>query len=139
MLEWAVLTTTTLIGIRPKFTRGGKKRERTSCHADAIRCQLRGTKGQLIQRRNQDSQCAEMGSHEALMKRQGGPKDAKACTRGCITMSAQFVLYDANSNTVYRLDDQKKPKQFAGKKVMVTGTLDDGRKTIHVANIRAAS
>jgi hypothetical protein len=54
-------------------------------------------------------------------------------------MSAQFVLYDANSNTVYRLDDQKKPKQFAGKKVMVTGTLDDGRKTIHVANIRAAS
>jgi hypothetical protein len=49
------------------------------------------------------------------------------------------VLYDASTKTVYQLDDQKKPKRFAGKNVTVTGRFDAASKTIHVANIKAAS
>jgi len=50
-----------------------------------------------------------------------------------------YVLYDASTKTVYQLDDQKKPEQFAGKMVMVTGSLDAASKTIRVANIKVAS
>lgn len=66
-------------------------------------------------------------------------KTAKDCTVGCISHGAKYVLYDSATKTVYELDDQKKPEQFAGAKVMVTGTLDDSTHTIHVATIKAAS
>lgn len=85
-----------------------------------------------------DSACAGMGSHEGMMK--GNPNmTAKDCTLACVQHGAKFVLYDAATKTVYQLDDQKKPMQFAGAKVAVTGTLDDATKTIHVAAIKAAS
>ena len=85
-----------------------------------------------------DSACAAMGSHEGMMK--GNPKmTAKSCTLACLQHGAKFVLFDAATKTVYQLDDQTKPAQFAGAKVEVTGTLDDTTKTIHVARIKAAS
>lgn len=85
-----------------------------------------------------DSACAAMGSHEGMMK--NNPKmTAKDCTLACVQHGAKFVLYDAATKTVYQLDDQKKPMEFAGAKVAVTGTLDDATKTIHVARIKAAS
>jgi len=84
-----------------------------------------------------DSACAAMGSHEAMMK--GNPNmTAKDCTLACVAHGAKFVLYNPDTNTVYQLDDQKKPEQFAGAKVAVTGTLDDATKTIHVSKIKAS-
>jgi len=85
-----------------------------------------------------DSACAAMGSHAAMTK--GDPKmTAKDCTIACTQHGAKYVLYDAATKTVYQLDDQKKPEQFAGAKVAVTGTLDDATKTIHIATIKATS
>jgi hypothetical protein len=85
-----------------------------------------------------DSACAAMGSHAAMTK--GDPKmTAKDCTIACAQHGAKYVLYDSATKTVYQLDDQRKPEQFAGAKVAVTGTLDDATKTIHVATIKAAS
>lgn len=86
-----------------------------------------------------DSACAATGSHEGMMKGHPDIKTAKDCTLGCVQHGAKYVLYDAANKTVYQLDDQKKPVQFAGAKVTVTGTLDDSTKTIHVAKIKAAS
>lgn len=84
-----------------------------------------------------DSACAAAGSHAGMMK--GNPNmTAKDCTTACVAHGAKYVLYDADSKTVYQLDDQKKPVQFAGAKVAVTGTLDDATKTIHVARIKAS-
>src|ERR1700693_4399820 len=83
-----------------------------------------------------DSACAKMGSHEGMMKGHPGIKDAKACTLGCVKGGAKFVLYDESSKSVYQLDDQKKPMEFAGEKVTVSGTLDDSTKTIHVTDIK---
>lgn len=86
-----------------------------------------------------DSACAKMGSHQAMMQKMPAMKTAKDCTLGCVKAGSKFVLYDAATKTVYELDDQKKPEQFAGAKVKVSGTLDKATNTIHVANIQAAS
>ena len=84
-----------------------------------------------------DSACAAMGSHEMMMKQEGA-KDAKECTLKCVAGGSKFALFDAASKTTYQLDDQTKPKDFAGQKVKVTGTLDSSTHTIHVENIEAS-
>ena len=65
-----------------------------------------------------------------------GPTDAE-CVLACIRAhDASYVLYDGKD--VYELSDQEKPKEFAGKRVTVTGTLDGKTKTIQVDSITAA-
>jgi len=59
--------------------------------------------------------------------------DDKACTLECVKNGAKFVLVDAAHKKVYQLSDQKKPEQFAGQKVKVTGTLKG--ETIEVESI----
>jgi hypothetical protein len=85
-----------------------------------------------------DSQCSMMGSH-AKLEQEHGTKDAKDCTLACVKMGGKFVLYDAATKSVYQLDDQDKPKEFAGQKVKVNGSLDKKTKTIHVTAIEAAA
>jgi hypothetical protein len=75
-----------------------------------------------------DSRCATMGGHSG--------KEAKECTIACVSGGASFVLYSPIAQTVYQLDDQKKPADFSGQKVKVIGTLDKTTKTIHVAEIQ---
>ena len=59
----------------------------------------------------------------------------KDCTLACVKAGSKFVLADA-SGKVYQLSDQKKPEQFAGQKVKVTGTLKGD--TITVTSIEPA-
>jgi hypothetical protein len=55
---------------------------------------------------------------------------------GKISKSGQkLVLEDAATNVSYQLDDQKKAKQYEGKSVRVTGTLDAQNNLIHVQAI----
>ncbi len=61
---------------------------------------------------------------------------AKACTLKCVEGGSKFVLADAAHNKVYQLSDQNKPKEFAGQKVKVTGTLKGD--VIQVSSIEAA-
>ena len=92
-----------------------------------------------------DSQCSKNGSHDMMLKKEGMENmkdDAKAkqmCTVNCVKMGGKYVLFVAASKTVYQLDDQTKPVQFAGQKVKVTGTLDKATKTIRVTDIKTAS
>jgi len=93
-----------------------------------------------------DSQCAKEGSHAMMMAKEGmagkekDPMGRAMCTKNCVTkMGGKYVLFDEAKKTVYELDDQQKPADFAGKKVKVTGTYDKASKTIHVTNIEAAS
>jgi len=92
-----------------------------------------------------DSQCSKMASHEMMLKGHGmagkenDPAAKKMCTLDCVKAGGKFVLFNAASKTVYQLDDQTKPVDFAGGKVRVTGTLDKATKTIHVTTIKAAS
>jgi hypothetical protein len=86
-----------------------------------------------------DSQCAAMGTHEQMIKTFEKVNTAKECTLACVKAGGKFVLFNRNTRTTFQLDDQKKPAQFAGANVTVTGTLDDSNKTIHVANIKVSS
>lgn len=93
-----------------------------------------------------DGQCAKNASHGPMLKKEGmgdkDPNDAmtkKMCAQNCVKMGGKYVLFNATSKTVYELDDQTKPVDFAGANVKVTGTLDKATKTIHVTTIEAAS
>src|SRR5215472_8697907 len=81
-----------------------------------------------------DEACADDGGHQAMFKKTG-TKDPKACTEACIKMGSKYVLFNPDK-TFYRLSDQKKPAQFAGKKVEVMGTLNKASKTIDVTDIK---
>jgi Protein of unknown function (DUF5818) len=59
--------------------------------------------------------------------------------QGTISRSqGQYVLNSA-SGAIYQLDDQKRAKEYAGKSVKVTGTLDASGDVIHVSSIEPAS
>jgi hypothetical protein len=85
-----------------------------------------------------DSNCAKLGSHEAMMKAHPNVKTAKECTLGCVKMGAKFVLYNPATKMIYELDNQKAPRPFAGDKVRVIGTYDKATDTIHVVSIHGA-
>src|SRR5260370_39320572 len=85
-----------------------------------------------------DSQCAKDGSHDAMLKKEGmekmigDPKASQMCTVNCVKkMGSKYVLYNAAKKTVYQLDDQTKPEQFAAAKVQVNGTLDKATQNIN--------
>ena len=62
-----------------------------------------------------------------------GSDDAE-CTNACIdSHAAVYVLWDGK--VAYTLSDQNTPEKFAGKKVVVTGTVDVAKKTIRVDTI----
>jgi len=61
----------------------------------------------------------------------------KDCTLDCVKKEgSKYVLVDAAAGKVYELSDQKKPEEFAGQKVRVTGSLKGN--TITVVSIAAA-
>ena len=84
-----------------------------------------------------DEACADDGGHQAMFKKMG-TNDPKVCTEACIKGGSTYVLFNPDK-TFYLLSDQKKPAQFAGQKVEVTGTLNKATKTIQVKDIKAAS
>jgi Protein of unknown function (DUF5818) len=92
-----------------------------------------------------DSQCAKEGSHAKMMAKEGmagkenDPMGRAMCTKNCVKMGGKYVLFNAAQKTVYELDDQQKPADFAGQNVKVKGTYDKAKKTIHVTSIEAAS
>jgi hypothetical protein len=97
-----------------------------------------GGEGQDLQRRDHGQSVCQNGGHESMFKKEG-TNDPKAGTEACVKMGGKYVLFDGASKAVYQLDDQTKPKSFAGQKVQITGDLDKATKTIHVTEIKAAS
>jgi len=71
------------------------------------------------------------GDHKSM-----GGTDAAKCTQECVSgMHAKYALWVGKD--AYVLSDQKKPAQYAGKKVTVTGSLNGNElqvKTIKPAN-----
>lgn len=87
-----------------------------------------------------DSQCAfnvhsDAHSHEWMTKRGvQGANNEESCTRHCVKdMGGSYVL--VVKKDVYKLDDQVKAEQFAGKKVKLNGTLDSETHTLHISDL----
>ena len=95
----------------------------------------RGADGNTFTGEIMDSQCADMGSHENMMKGEHA-SNAKECAIACVKKGGTYALYDPAAKKAYKLDNQNKAKNFAGQKVTVTGKLDGD--SIHVTNIQAA-
>jgi hypothetical protein len=77
-----------------------------------------------------DSECP--GSHAAMRM---GPTDAE-CVKACIDAhGASYILFDGKRT--YGLSDQRTPASLAGRRVSVTGTLDESGRTIEVSAIAA--
>ncbi len=100
---------------------------------------LAAPKGRTFTGEIMDSQCAMMGSHDPAGYKMTNTNNPKDCTLACVKAGGKFVLYDATKKATYMLDDQEKPKEFAGQKVKVIGTYDKSTKTIHVESIEAGS
>ena len=103
----------------------------------ATRTQAKGSESRAFIGEIYDSACAKQSSHE-MMEKMEGVSDAKSCTIKCVESGSKYVLYNAPRKIIYALDDQTKPKQFAGQMVRVTGTYDKTTKTIHVETIEVA-
>ena len=84
-----------------------------------------------------DSKCSGQGSHIQVMSKEG-VKTAKDCTLLCMKDGSKFVLYSADGKISFHLDDQDKPREYAGEKVTIVGTYDGQTKTIHIQSIMAA-
>ena len=87
-----------------------------------------------------DSQCAynvhsDAHSHDWMTKRGiQGATDEASCTQHCVKdMGGSYVL--VVKKDVYKLDDQVKSEQFAGKKVKINGNLEAETHTLHVFDI----
>jgi len=79
-----------------------------------------------------DSMCATAAGHTPMLR----PGQTMAeCTGSCVKKGAKYVLFSSANGVVYQLDDQTMPKAFAARLVLVIGNLDEGTKTIHVADI----
>jgi hypothetical protein len=49
-----------------------------------------------------DSQCAQMGSHDNMMKSEGA-KNAKECAMACVKSGGKYALYDPAAKRAYQL------------------------------------
>ncbi len=86
-----------------------------------------------------DNMCAAAGSHKGMEAMFQIGDDPKKCTLECVAKGGKFVLYNAETKTIYQLDDQEKPKEFAGRKVKITGSYNSKTETIQVERIAPAS
>lgn len=84
-----------------------------------------------------DKQCAQMGSHENMMKMEGA-KDAKTCTLACVKDGGSFALLDPQTKKVYSIENSKKVREYAGERVQITGNYDQQTDTLHVKTIARA-
>jgi hypothetical protein len=95
-----------------------------------LAAQSQAFKGAII-----DSMCAGPKGHAAMLRNGESLAD---CTLACVKAGAKFVLFNTQTNIIYQLDDQAKPKAFAARNVLVVGTLDKASGAIHVSDILPA-
>ena len=95
------------------------------------------SKGGIFEGEVMDKQCAQMQSHENMMKAEhaGSSKD---CTLACVKNGDSFALLDPTTKKVYPIEDGKKAKEFAGQTVRITGSYDRDAETLHIKTISPA-
>jgi hypothetical protein len=76
--------------------------------------------------------CLGPGGRTAILEKS---QATAQCTVAHPKRGAKYVLSNLENKTVYQLDGHKKPNAFAGKNVVVIGTLDKATGTIHVDDV----
>jgi hypothetical protein len=70
---------------------------------------------------------------------QQDPSNAQMFSGKITKSNGKYLLKDSSGKMAYMLDDQKAAKDYEGKVVMITGTLDETNNVIHVQKIEAAA
>ena len=68
-----------------------------------------------------------------------GQQQSQSFAGKIVKSGSDYALQDEAANTTYKLDNADQAKQFVGKDVKVTGTLDPQTNTIHVERIELVS
>jgi uncharacterized FlaG/YvyC family protein len=66
-------------------------------------------------------------------------QSSKEFTGTIVKEKGAMMLKDSSSNVSYKVDDESKVKDYEGKQVKVTGTLDSSTNVIHVDSIQGIS
>jgi lipopolysaccharide export system protein LptA len=66
-------------------------------------------------------------------------QQAQSFSGKIVKSKGSLALQDAASGTTYKLDSEDQAKQYVGKDVKVTGTVDPATSTIHVTNIEPST
>jgi hypothetical protein len=90
---------------------------------------------------------AKLAAQETNPQAQAGQEEQKSQTfmgtigksKGTLVLKTGYATNDPSTKTTYKLDDQEKAKDYVGKNVKITGTLDASTNTIHVSDIKPAS
>lgn len=65
-------------------------------------------------------------------------QSARAFEGSIAKVNGKYVLEQTSTSQPYALDDQSKAKEFSGKRVKVTATMDPLSNTLHVVDITPA-
>ncbi len=66
-------------------------------------------------------------------------QSSKEFTGTIVKEKGAMMLKDSSANVSYKVDDDSKVKEYEGKQVKVTGTLDSSTNVIHVDSIQGIS
>jgi hypothetical protein len=75
-----------------------------------------------------DSLCGP--SHAGMLRTGSMGADDASCTLKCVEAGSQFVLVESETGKIYRLLDQSKPRELAGKRVRITGRINEAARII---------
>ena len=67
------------------------------------------------------------------------PMPAGQLFTGMVVKSGNTYVLKTSDNMTYQLDDQSRAKEYEGKQVQVTGSLDSSNNMIRVQDIKSAS
>jgi len=78
----------------------------------------------------------QSGQADSAQQQQQVDTPSARSFEGKITKAGgRLVLQDVSTGQAYQLDDQDKAKQFEGKSVKVTATMDPNTDTLHIVDI----
>jgi hypothetical protein len=80
-----------------------------------------------------ESDCGQ--DHAAMLATGKMGSTDRECVLKCVRSGAAFGFVDSERKSFYQLDDQEKPRPFAGRRVRLTGRLEGD--TLYVQAIEA--
>lgn len=97
------------------------------------------TMGSVYAQNAQSSQAGQPQAQAQQSQDNMQQDDSKDFTGTIMKQGNKLVLRDASANVNYKVDDEDKVKDYVGKQVKITGTLDTSTNVIHVDSIEVVS
>jgi Protein of unknown function (DUF5818) len=97
------------------------------------------TMGSLYAQNAQPAQDSSQSAQSSQAQPAVQDQTAKEFTGTIVKHGSMLVLKDSSANVSYKVDDESKVKDYLGKQVKVTGTLDVSSNVIHVDSIEVIS